>query len=331
MQQSLPTLNVFYTCGPRGGHFFKETKMKLKKPLCYNCQVNRLREFHHLEIDNRENAIKILETVNYYRLMGYGVGLKDKDDPELFERGISIEHIFNLYCFDSQLKNNLIKTLEQIEIKLRSQIAYHLAIKYGAESLMDETLFDDNIDKHGESIYSSIVNSVNKEINRQKDLPFVTHHKRKYEGKFPIWVSIELMSFGKLSSLYSIMKLDDKKAIADLYRTDPIHLGNWVHCLVEVRNICAHYTRLYNMPLKQTPKLYPENNMYKRTQNKLFTVLLVIKRMLNANSQWLSLLKDIKVTFKKYSGYYRLSYMGFPDDWIEVLSDDLKRYDQSTS
>ena len=55
-----------------------------------------------------------------------------------------------------------------------------------------------------------------------KHLPFVKHHIEKYDGKFPIWVAVELFSFGQLSYLYSIMKSKDKKSVAKQYECSPI-------------------------------------------------------------------------------------------------------------
>ena len=293
--------------------------MEIKKPLTYEEQVERLKNYHNLQIEDEEKAISILKTVNYYRLSGYGIGLKQLDNNELYTNDISLELLFRLYCFDSQLKNNLIKTIEQIEIQLRTQIAYHLAIKYGSLGYMQSTNFILRINKDGKEIHKILIDDLIKEISRQKNVPFVKHHIENYNSNFPIWVAVELMTFGNLSSWYSIMNTDDQKAISNLYDTEPAYLKNWILCLVEVGNICAHYNRLYNMPLKQTPKLYKENEKFKDKLNKIFPILLIIKRMLKSNDQWISLLNDIGQTLKKYEGCYKLEYMGFPDNWVEIL------------
>lgn len=293
--------------------------MTLKPALTYDQQITKLVNDHHLKITNTKFAEKILMKINYYRLSGYGIGLKKPNNGEYYQDTITIEQLFNLYCFDSQFKNDLMRTIEQIEIELRTQIAYCLSIKYGPEVLMSETNFVYKTNKQGQSIYSIIINNLNKEIERQKNKPFVKHHIEKYDRQFPIWVSVELMSFGSLSSLFSILKTEDQKNISRYYNTDPKFLKNWILCLVEVRNICAHYTRLYNMPLKENPRLYKENLRYRKEQNKIFPVLLIIKRMLKANEQWSSLLKDLKNTFVKYKGSFELAFMGFPQDWEEIL------------
>ncbi|EFL43785.1 hypothetical protein HMPREF9248_0501 [Fannyhessea vaginae PB189-T1-4] len=51
--------------------------MKLKPALTYDQQIAKLVNDHHLKISNIEFAKEILKKVNYYRLSGYGVGLKN--------------------------------------------------------------------------------------------------------------------------------------------------------------------------------------------------------------------------------------------------------------
>ena len=73
------------------------------------------------------------------------------------------------------------------------------------------------------------------------------------------------------------------------------------------------------MPLKENPRLYSENEQYKGKQNKIFPLLLIIKRILNSNNQWKSLLRDLGNTFDKYQGFFNFSFMGFPNNWKDIL------------
>nr|WP_197678063.1 hypothetical protein [Anaerococcus mediterraneensis] len=66
------------------------------------------------------------------------------------------------------------------------------------------------------------------------------------------------------------------------------------------------------MELKENPRLYSENKKYKRKQNKIFPILLIINRILNSNDQRKSLLKYLENTFDKYQGYFNYNFMGFP-------------------
>lgn len=294
---------------------------QLKPALTYDQQIDRLKNVHNLSISDDAAALEILKKVNYYRLSAYGLGLSQKDDKEKYIDGISLEHIYRLYEFDSIFRNILIHVIEQLEIQLRTQISNFLALKYGSEGYVDPAHFTEKKTKNGEPVHTTVMESFNKEREHQKNAPFVKHHMAKYEGHFPVWVAVELFTFGNLSSLYSIMVLEDRKEIARLYNTEPKYLGSWILVLVEIRNICAHYSRLYNMPLKQTPHLYPEYQKYRvGTINKVFPALLAIKRMLNYDERWNAFEIQLEALIDEYSDVVRLSFMGFPKEWREVLS-----------
>lgn len=292
----------------------------LKPALSYEQQLEHLKTAHNLMILDSDSALSILHKVNYYRLSAYSIGLKKDSDPEKFLDDVTLDHIFRLYCFDSEFRNDIVHIVEQLEIQLRTQISYCLALKYGPEGYMDVKNFNDKIKRQGGSVHGVLIKRFQGEVSRCKNLPFVKHHLNKYGGHFPIWAATELMTFGNIVSLFDIMKPDDQKEISSLYETTPGHLKSWMLSLVEIRNICAHYNRLYNMPLKQTPFLYKENRKYRSKQNKVFPVFLVIKRMLHGNEQWESFLRDIDVTLRKYSDVVNLSFIGFLQDWQEVLS-----------
>lgn len=294
---------------------------QLKPALSYDEQIDRLKTVHNLSISDDAAALEILKKVNYYRLSAYGIGLAKKDDREKYLDGISLEHIYRLYTFDSIFRNKLIHVIEQLEIQLRTQISNYLALKYGSEGYMNPDHFTDKKTKDGELVHTTVIESFMKERDHQKNAPFVKHHMDKYEGHFPIWVAIELFTFGNLSSLYSIMEAEDRKEIAKLYNTEPKYLGSWILALVEIRNICAHYSRLYNMPLKQTPYLYSEYQKYKSgMRNKVFPAIIAVKRMLNSDARWVDFETQLEVLMDEYNDVVILSFMGFPKEWKKVLS-----------
>lgn len=290
----------------------------LKIPLSYEDQVKRLTDEHGLQIDNPQTAIDILGRVNYYRLSAYGIGLKRPDDKERYISGVTIQTLYDLYCFDSQLRSLLIPVIECIEIDLRTKIAYCLAMTYGADVFYHADNFQTKTDKRGNSIYAMTMDKFKREVEHQKSLPCVIHHQKVYGGRFPIWVAVELFTFGMLSSLYSIMQPADQKAVANQYGIDSHHLTSWLLSLVELRNICAHYGRIYNMPLKQTAKLYKEHQSCQC--NRLFPILLVIKRMTSKSEQWNVFLRRLITLVHEYPAA-RLNFMGFPTDWEQLLSE----------
>lgn len=291
--------------------------MELKPALTFEEQVVRLKEEHALEIEDTSKAISILSRVNYYRLSAYGIGLKRSDDAEKFVDGISLTHLYQLYVFDSHLRNELFHLIEYVEIELRTQIAYHLSLAYGSEGYVDSKNFINRLNKDGDSIHAITMKKFHREVDRQKNLPCVKHHQEKYGGHFPTWAAVELFTFGMLSSLYSIMKLQDQKKIADFYGIDSKHLNSWMQSLVDVRNRCAHYGRIYNMPLSRTPLMYREYSTYQ--SNKIFPVILVLKRLTQGSTAWNNFLITLCGLIDKYPEI-RLEFMDFPKNWLDLLN-----------
>ncbi len=298
---------------------------ELKPALSYDEQIQRLITVHNLTIPDRNIAMSILKKVNYYRLSGYGIGLFQKSDKEKYIDGTTLEKIYQIYLFDSELKSLLLSLIEHIEIQFRAQISNHLAISYGPEGYMDPANFEQITSKTGEVIHTALIDKFHNECERQATIPFVKHHMEKYDGHFPIWVAIELFTFGNLTSLYTIMHKEDQKCIADLYHTEPDHLKSWMLALVEIRNICAHYSRLYNLPLKQTPFLYKEDKIYrKKGKTKLFPVILSIRRLLSDNKDlWNVFYQKLCSLIDSNKEWIYLSFMDFPKDWKNVLSNTI--------
>ncbi len=294
----------------------------VKPPLTYEEQILRFKEFHNLLIDDDEEALLILKKINYYRLSGYGNGLTLPEDKDKYRPGISLKHLYILYTFDSKMKNLLSLVIEQIEIQFRANISYHLATNYGSLCYLDPNNFADKTDANGNSVLGIILNQFTRMVERNKRLPFVQHHIINYGGQFPVWVAMELFTFGNLTSLYSIMQDKDKDAIARLYGTRDVYFNSWIRLLQEVRNICAHHARLYNSILKITPRLYKEYDFLindPRTKKiKLFHVLIVLKKVLE-KEQWNEFYSKFKSLLNEYLPYVRLGFMSFPENWEEIL------------
>lgn len=290
--------------------------MKLKPALTFEKQISRLEIEHGLIIDDRCEALDILSRVNYYRLSAYGIGLKRRDDPEKYVDGISLSHLYHLYEFDSHLRSALLHLLEQVEIELRTQIAYCLGLAYGSEGYMDPECFTHRLNRDGSEIHQVIISKFRDEVRRQANQPCVKHHQKNYDGHFPVWVAVELFSFGMLSSLYSIMKSEDQKCVAGFYNIDSHRLGKWMQSLVDVRNRCAHYGRIYNMPLSRTPALFSEYAAYQ--SNRIFPVLLILKRLMQGKPSWITFLETIKALMDEYTEV-RLDRIGFPEEWQTLL------------
>ena len=228
--------------------------------------------------------------------------------------------IYSIYCFDEAMRNVLRPYIEKVELYYRGQIAYGFAISECKKAPHDQHYNRENFYKR--DFYDEIMQKFNHEKERQSDSLIVKSHERKYEGKMPLWVMVELMSFSSLSQLYGVMYINDKKRIASAVGTGPAMLENNLHCISNLRNKCAHGARLYNVEMNPPCQM---NDSFKRSHrdlkfNSLFAYLIILKKRLPDDESKKNFYKDISNVMAAYSNCIDLSLVGFPTEWKEILS-----------
>ena len=287
------------------------TLLMLKEPKTFDEQIDLLKS-RGLIIGDEEKAKFILSNINYYRFSAYLIHFKKED--ETYKENITFEHIYNLYLFDKELRNILIDMLESIEISFRTYIAYTLAIKHGSTGYLDKQFFKN------EKYFESFIKKLEDEKNNHKNKLFIKHHNEKYNGILPIWVAVEIMSFGTLSKLSSNMLPQDTAYIKkELCKVNPILVNSWLHSLTHLRNVCAHYGRIYNTyfpPIKV--KKSDKNNVINDRQ--VFTYILAIKHLIADKNIWNDFFIKLQALFYKYGNYVELEFLGFPENWVSILS-----------
>ena len=160
------------------------------------------------------------------------------------------------------------------------------------------------------------------EINRSKEL-FIIHHQEKYESVFPIWVVIEVTSFSLLSKIYSNLKDDDQDCIADSYNNNRFFIRNWLYALSTLRNICAHFGRLYNRHLPIHFKLAKEHRKKIKHGNTTFSAIFVIFKILDDKKTLQTLMTNISALIEEYE-HVDISQLGFPENWRSILAETIK-------
>ena len=293
----------------------------VKPARSYEEQLTRLSEIHGLIIGDPDRARNILSTVNYYRLTTYGKHLRQADDPEKFQPGVTLETLYGLYQFDMNLRHLLLPVLEFFEVQLRAKIAYQLAITYGSLGYMDAENFRPETLANGSSVHKNLIGKFKNEVKRQGALPFVRHHKVKYGGQFPIWAAVELFTFGMLSSLFDIMRESDQHAVSRAYDLSPESLSALIAAAVNVRNICAHYNRLYNQSLEDQPIL--PNRLRPYESDRLFPLLLAFAHVLGRERVFTRLVTGIAL-LEEDDPEADLACCGFPENWRYVLESEIR-------
>lgn len=286
------------------------TKRPIKPPRTFAEQVQLLKQ-RGLILDDQFFVEQILSEANYYRLSAYLLPFKDPITG-CYRPNIHFKTIYNIYEFDRKFRGLILSAIEPIEILLRTRIAYYHAHNYGPEGYMLADNFE-NKDYH-----IKFVAEFERIIEKNQKNLFVKHHIENYGGKFPLWVAVELFSFGMLSKFYANMKTEDRKSIAKELNTGADYLKSWLISITDLRNRCAHYMRLYFHKLVVSPKL--PKGIYREYSGRVFDIIYVMKYLYLSPEKWRNeFVRPLEALLDTYQEHLQAKYIGFPDNWLKLL------------
>ena len=291
-----------------GGTFFMPDP--IKNPTTYEQQLAKLKSRGCMTKDDAF-CIAVLKTVNYYRLSAYFLPFKKNDDT--YVGGTSFEQVFNIYEFDRKLRRIIFSAIEEIEVFTRAAFAYFHAHKYGDVGYFNEKNYSA---KHQHEKFKKLIEQ---EIHSNRNVPFVRHHTQKYNGMFPIWVIVELFTFGMLSFFFADLNTQDQKDLARaVFHSTANNIKSWLRCCTDLRNICAHYGRLYYRNFPSVPAGFKTEG---KDRYRLWTIMQSVKGLYYDAGKWnTSILKPMVNLFKEYKDDINLAHIAFPLNWVDLLT-----------
>jgi abortive infection bacteriophage resistance protein len=154
-------------------------------------------------------------------------------------------------------------------------------------------------------------------------------------GYVPLWVVVKVLSFGLISELYTILKYEDKKEIADIYGLNIDDLLTYFPILANCRNLCAHEDILFE---HRTQKVIPNNRYHKELdipfidheyiygKGDLFAVVIIFKYLLSKDDFRL-FINEVEYELSRLDGKLHsipldpvLDRMGFPKNYSQLLN-----------
>ncbi len=282
-------------------------------------QLDILR-FRGLTVDNEATAKRFLLNNNYYRISGYSLTLRKND---VFSKKATFQNIMDIYKFDYELRHILLKYIEIIEVTFKSIYAYEFTKIYGPTGHLNSNFFTNQL-RHSDIL---------KKAEEQKQLrlahePYLKHFVDDLNQEIPLWAYVDLMTIANISIFYSISETQIKKSVAahfslTMSQGDTI-LGQFMHSMTIIRNLCAHGSRLYNRLFEQKPSLnkrelqllrLDKNNQVDNAH--LYGFILIMKRLLQSDdfNEMKSEIENLTIKLP----FVRMKYYGFRDDWKEKL------------
>lgn len=286
-----------------------------KKVLSLDKQIAQLKG-RGLVIDDDNTAKNYLKNISYFRLQGYWWEFQVDKENHKFVEGTNFNDVINLYTFDRKLRLLLFDVLERIEIALRTKLVYYPSIELG------HWWFEDKNNFFVEDFFDESIKEIEKELERTKEV-FIEKHYEKYgeAHRPPAYKTLEIVSFGCLSKLYS--NLNNNIGAKDRIATEfdlpnPNFLKSWLLSFNTIRNIIAHHSRLWNRQLHFPPKVLgkPNSDFVNSPENErsMYYSISCLLYVLNKVSPGHSLKQKIKNLLKE-NEFVDLEEMGFPEDW----------------
>jgi len=291
--------------------------MQYAKPsLSLDQQIDLLAQ-RGMAVPDRALARHYLGHINYYRLRAYWLPFEEPNSvgDHRFRARTGFGDVLSLYVFDRRLKLLLLDVIERVEVSVRTQWAHQLAMRHGPHAHLDGALFADR-DKYGRCL-----DALREEIGRSHET-FIEHYRRKYTSPAipPIWAACEVMSLGQLSKWLQNLRLRaDRQAIAAGYGLDESVLCSFLHHLSNVRNLCAHHSRVWNRRFTFTMKIprHPENlrrAFNPQADRRLYNTLAMLAHLvsiISPQSEWRRHLVELLEAHPQVQP----AKMGFPENW----------------
>lgn len=333
--------------------------MLYPKPYTSHTQQLALLTSRGLTVQNNAQALCCLARTGYYRLSAYWypfrvshllpnlgtgapeinkVGPPDRFVTDQFKLGYSFEDAHDFYVFDKKLRLLLSDALERIEVSVRSRVVEHLGQKSPMahrDPANFSRKFTTNLSRRSKpgaplTLYQDWIGQQDKLFDRSKE-DFAEHFRSKYAvGGIlhpAIWVASETWDWGALSHCFGGLPPADQHAIASVFSSmNGRDLASWLRHLNDLRNICAHHSRLWNRNTANPPRVPNAgaipmldhlrlDNMSTRRLYGGLAICAFMMRTLYPKTQWHIRLREFVRAEAPQANIIDPKVAGFPADW----------------
>lgn len=286
-----------------------------------------------LIVDDIEKTKEILLRENYFFVSGYRHLFLRSPESHKFIPETNFREMYALFNFDRQLRNIIFKNILIIENNIKSVIAYNLSKSFGIteKNYLNSKNFTHDPDKARQ--VNDLIKKMKRQIRVNGGGHAATSHYISNYGYIPPWIVVKVLSFGIVSELYGILKVENQKEIAEIFNVNYQDLSSYLTILSNYRNLCAHedvvfehraqkpiydtkYHQLLDIPVMDGEYIYGKED--------LFAVIIIFKFLLRKEDFTL-LLNEISYEVDILSGKLKtipitkvLDRMGFVENYKEL-------------
>jgi abortive infection bacteriophage resistance protein len=287
-----------------------------------------------LTITDEEKTKEILLRENYFFINGYRQIFMTSPKEKHFIPGTTFDEIYAFFTFDRNIRNVFFKHLLVVENNLKSIFSYQLSKQYGVreKDYLRVSNFTKDVTKTRQVI--DVLSKMKRQIRVNGSQHSATMHYISNYGYIPLWILVKVLSFGIISELFSILKMEDQIAITGYYNLDVDNFGIFLPLLSNYRNVCAHEDILFDIRTQRTIldneyhhklRIPMTDDEYIYGKNDLFALVIMLKYMLKGD-EFRHLVYELDYEIALLDGKVSaipvekiLNKIGFPNNWREIL------------
>ena len=317
-------------------------------------------------------VLKILEKENYYNVInGYKklfiATPATTMAEEVYKVGTTFDEIFSLYQFDRELRQIYLRYILKLETNFKSIVSHIFSKKYGHDNYLKLENFH-NTTSQNMSVLKRIaaqnkldIKKDQSEINRisaEENIADVTQligdiqqeiarqlnnhnemvsHYMTVHGYIPLWVLVNVLTFGKVTTFFLHMKEPEKMVIAKQFSLQYWELHKYMTMLGFARNKCAHDERFFDIRFSQRLHTKSIKNFsvltlprdksgsYTRGICDAYAIAIIFKLLLN-KQDFKEFYSSIETVFKKLSKQLTTisivevnEIMGYTQNWRNII------------
>lgn len=231
-------------------------------------------------------VMRILEQENYYNVIN---GYKDifldptsTSSVEMYKAGTTFDEVYALYTFDRKVRHIYLKYLLKVENAFKTVLSHEFSALYGHNNYLrlenfhtsysgDKKVLSTIASAHKLDIVSDLpkiqqlsteeniaaviklMGDIQQEIARQmsKHHQVVNHYMSEY-SYIPFWVLVNVLTFGKITTFYRLMKRKDQITVAKVFGVHYNELHKYMEMCSLARNKCAHDERFFDIKFRRS-------------------------------------------------------------------------------
>ncbi|EIJ69282.1 Abi-like protein [Fusobacterium necrophorum subsp. funduliforme ATCC 51357] len=232
-----------------------------------------------MKVNKTDQALQRLSHINYYKMKEFAKPYykRQTDGTYKYEK-IAFEQVLNRFYQDKNLRVYLLHAIEKIEISFKTKIAYVLGRKHGAFGYLDfknwcnkDKFIKQHIVEKELTFKRRILDLLEIPKKLKKEDKIINCKNTIIQDFFeenpdcifpPVWMVIEILTFGDVLNLYKWMSEKNKEEIAKYYECGADEFETWLRTLKFIRNLCAHNSNVIDCIIETKPRIREEWKKY---------------------------------------------------------------------